>query len=94
MKVSEIEKQVAGIIRKYIGKNARIYLFGSWAKGNAKPTSDIDIAIKISKQERQKFYKIREEVNELRTLRKIDIVDLSLASEKFRKHIFKYALPL
>ena len=94
MTVKEIQKEVVQIIHKYLGMDVNIYLFGSWARGNANPTSDIDIAIKIPEQDRSKFYLIREEVDELRTLRKIDIVDLSFVSEKFEKHIFKYALPL
>ena len=94
MTVKEIQKEVVQIIHKYLGRDANIYLFGSWARGNANPTSDIDIAIRIPEQDRSKFYLIREEVDELRTLRKIDIVDLSFVSEEFEKHIFKYARPL
>ena len=94
MTIASIEKKVVQIIRKYLGMDAPIYLFGSWAKGNARPNSDIDIGIRIHKQDRQNFYRIRTEIDELRTLRKIDIIDLSLVSKKFSKHILKYAIRL
>ena len=94
MTVKEIQNAVVKIIHKYLGNNAKIYLFGSWARGDANLTSDIDIAIQINDKESEKYYLIKEEVESLRTLRKIDVVNLSLVSKKFKTHIFKYAIPL
>ena len=33
------------VIQHFKDKNVRIYLFGSWARGEQKRSSDIDIAI-------------------------------------------------
>lgn len=38
-------KRMIEIVRKYLGKEYKIYLFGSWAKGRALPTSDPDVGI-------------------------------------------------
>lgn len=94
MTVKQIQASVVKIIHKYLGSSAEVYLFGSQAKGDARPTSDIDIAVEISDKDIEKYHRIKQEVDELRTLRKIDVVNLALVSEKFKKHIFKYAIPL
>lgn len=92
-----IIKKVTNIIRSYFGNDVEIFLFGSWAKGKAKPNSDIDFAVRVISKEKnkdKKFLRIREDLEGLRTLRKIDIVNLEYTSPEFRKHIFKYAVPL
>ena len=97
MSVKEIERQVVKIIRNHLGDGAKVYLFGSWAKGDARTASDIDIAIEMNqkdKNERKKLSLIREEVDTLRTIRKIDIFYVSLTTKRFKDHIFKYAVSL
>ena len=97
MSVKEIEKQVVKIIHNHLGYDVKIYLFGSQARGRAQPASDIDIAVDLkhgSKNTKNKFSFIRTEIDTLRTLRKIDVIDLSLTKRKFKDHIFKYAIPL
>lgn len=94
MEVQAILHQVVKIIRKSLGKKTRIYLFGSWAKGNAQPASDIDIAFRLAKNKQKYFSIIREEIDKIPTLRKIDTIDLSRATEKFSSHILKHAIQL
>lgn len=78
------------IIQKHIGKSCKIYLFGSWAKKNALPTSDLDIAILGKKKNSwETMAKIRREIEDIPTLRQIDIVDLNGVEKDFRKNILR-----
>jgi hypothetical protein len=88
-------KETIKKIRKYLPKDYKIFLFGSWAKGNALETSDLDIGI-LGKKEVpwESMHKILEETEEVQTLRSIDIVDLNTKGENYRKNILEYAKPL
>jgi predicted nucleotidyltransferase len=95
MTVKEIQNAVVSIIRKNLGAHAKIYLFGSWARGDAQPNSDIDIAIDMGdKINPDFFYRIKREIETIPTLRKIDIVDLNAAGKKFSDNILSYAITL
>ena len=92
MDVEEIKKQVIEIIRRRLGDKVKIYLYGSWAKGDAEETSDLDIGILGERKvEETVFYQIKREVDIIPTLRKIDVVDLQETGEKFKAHILSYA---
>lgn len=84
-------KEVIAIIRKYLSPEYKIYLFGSWAKGNAVKTSDIDIGILGKKKIAEKIMdEITRETDIIPTLRNIDIVDLNAKSESFKKKVLGY----
>ena len=59
--------------------DARIYLFGSRARGDAVEYSDIDIAIKSEKPLRNTMASVRFVIEESQFPYKVDLVDLSLA---------------
>lgn len=83
------------IIKKYLGEEYRTYLFGSWAKGNALETSDIDIGILGNKKVPWSIMtKINEEIRMIPTLRKIDVVDFAASDERFRKAALESAKEL
>lgn len=88
-------QEVVGIIRKYLGNEYRIYLFGSWVKGDALETSDLDIGI-LGKEKIpwSIMVKINEEVRGILTLRKVDVVDLRSSDERFRKSVLVDAVEL
>lgn len=65
----------------------KIILFGSRATGDYKERSDIDIAVIDPEITQRQIRKIREEIDEIRTLHTIDIVWLHRVSEEFRKEI-------
>ncbi|MFB6307374.1 MAG: nucleotidyltransferase family protein [Flavobacteriales bacterium] len=94
MNNEEIKKRATKIIRHHLGKNVKIYLFGSQAKGNTGTGSDIYIAVSASKENREAFMKIKRELSELPTLKKIDVINLSFTKDKFKDHIFKHAVKL
>lgn len=95
MEKENIIKEAVGIISKHLTSNYKILLFGSWAKGDALETSDIDIAILGEKEVPWDIMaKILNEKDNIRTLRSIDIVDLNLVEDSFRNDVLQYAKPL
>ncbi len=80
----EIIKKVTAIILEH-AKPERIYLYGSHVTGDAIPTSDIDIA--FDDRDFKSTYLIKEEVEKISTLLKIDIVNIARAEERFRKRV-------
>lgn len=80
----EIIKKVTKIILAH-AKPERIYLYGSHATGDATPVSDIDIA--FDDKDFRNTYLIKEEVEKLSTLLKIDIVNLARTEERFSKRV-------
>ncbi len=96
MEREEIIQEALDIIRRHLpDKELKVFLFGSWAKGSAEPTSDIDIAI-LGPQpiDDLLLLRIREEINGIPTLRRIDVVDLNNTDERFRDDVLSYARPL
>ena len=92
MEKDEIIKKTARIVRKYVPDDYKIYVFGSWAKGNALETSDIDIGI-LGKEKVKwsSMAKILEKTENIPTLRSIDVVDLNSVGEDFKNNVLEYA---
>lgn len=85
-------KEITRILNKNIPKNFKFFLFGSWAKGNALPTSDLDIAILgPTKVPAKVLLSIKEQIDNLPTLRQIDIVDLNSVDESFKENVLQSA---
>ena len=83
----KIKKEILEIVGKYLDlKQYKIFFFGSRVKGNNFPRADIDIGIlgKAPIPPEIKL-KIEEELEELPTLYKFDLVDFSEVSEDFKK---------
>jgi len=92
MEQNLILKKIEKIIQDSISKDCKIFLFGSWARGNAAETSDIDIG--ILGKEKVPFailVKIFNKAEEIPTLRSIDIVDLAAKDKEYKKNVLKYA---
>ena len=70
----------------------KIFVFGSRVSGKGDERSDIDIGIKGPQEiPLASMAKIREEVEELPILYKIDVVDFANVSEQFKKIALKNA---
>ncbi|MEQ1887845.1 MAG: nucleotidyltransferase domain-containing protein [Alphaproteobacteria bacterium] len=65
----------------------RIYLFGSRARGDAQPRSDIDLAIACPQADSRGWADICEAVDEADTLLKIDVIRLEDAAPDFLRRI-------
>lgn len=95
MNQEEITKEAAKIIRQHLPADYEIFLFGSWAKEQALPASDLDIGILGANEVPwETMMKIKSAASGLPTLRQIDIVDLRAAGEEFRKNVLKYGVKL
>ncbi|KKU14337.1 hypothetical protein A3I34_00065 [Candidatus Jorgensenbacteria bacterium RIFCSPLOWO2_02_FULL_45_12] len=93
MDKKDIIKEVTNIIKRHLPEgNYKILLFGSQARGDDYPESDIDIGILgDSKISFEMFSRILHEKDGILTLRKIDIIDLNSVGESFKKEVLSYA---
>ena len=87
--VRDVVRQVDSIVHRVTGDSSfRVRLFGSWAAGNARPHSDIDIAIDgpgaIAPSH---MADIRDECDRLPTLFTIDLMDLASVPAAFRESV-------
>lgn len=90
-----IIKKTVDIIRNHLSREYKIYLFGSWARGDATGFSDIDIGILgPDKVPWETMVKILEEVDDIPTLRSVDVLDLNSKSFDFRNNVLSYGLVL
>lgn len=93
--IQSLLKEIISIIRYNTHSVAnsmhyKIWLYGSWAKGNALSVSDIDIAVDAGeKLPEDDYFKILREIDNLRTLRKIDFVDMNRVGEGLRNSILE-----
>lgn len=85
MPIPELIKRVTEICKKNHVK--RLDLFGSFATGTAAPTSDIDFVVYGCPD----ILKLEEELDEIETLRTIDVFDHdSIRNEYLLEDIKKY----
>ncbi len=84
MDKQEVIKEVITIILKY-ARPTRIYLYGSQANGECTKTSDIDIAYEDVNFKQD--YLIKEEVEKLTTLLKIDVKNISFTEDRFKNRV-------
>ncbi|HYD50961.1 MAG TPA: nucleotidyltransferase domain-containing protein [Terriglobales bacterium] len=78
---------VRDILRRHLGQ-ARVWVFGSRARGDARPTSDLDLAI-ISERPLPfaKLGELEEDFAESDLPFRVDIVDWASTSTAFRSRI-------
>jgi|CXWL01.1.fsa_nt_gi type I restriction enzyme S subunit len=93
---SEIKKHLLPLAHKYLDLNKyRLVVFGSRAAGTAQPTSDLDIGIEgPTPVPRHLLAHLREEIKETPLLYKVDIIDLTTASDAFKRLARKDAKPI
>lgn len=78
------------VLQKMQHEDARIYLFGSWARGNQRNSSDIDIAIEYKSGEGySKVNELHESIEESSIPYWVDVVDMRRISGLFVEKIRK-----
>jgi predicted nucleotidyltransferase len=83
-------ERVKGIVRRVLGHTpADVYLFGSWARGAQRPTSDIDVAIESAEPPlpRALLASLREALEESTIPNRVDVVDLAETDAAFRDRV-------
>ena len=74
------------VLRLLEGRQARVFLFGSWARGEACRVSDIDVAILPAEPLPPGLVSdIEEALENSLSLYPVDLVDLTSVSEDFRR---------
>ena len=89
--VQPLVDEVVRVICEHVhGEHLKLYLFGSWAQGRALTVSDLDIALDTGMPlEPATIQQIIESLDELPTLRKVDLVDLQAVDQEFRRRIMR-----
>lgn len=85
---SYLEK-IRDIVLKHMeNEQVDVYLFGSWARGSMRHSSDVDIAVDGRKTDiSAKISVLREELEESTIPYQVDVVDMGHASEALCEEI-------
>ena len=88
----ELKKAIRRIIAKHLSlTHYRVFFFGSRISGSGDERSDIDIGIAGDEAVPVEILgRIREELDELPTLYRIDVVDFAKVSSRFRDEALKH----
>jgi predicted nucleotidyltransferase len=84
----EIIQGVVNALREVLAPE-RIFLFGSRAKGDNDPRADFDFAVDCPEMGVSVLRAVRERIDGIRGLYKVDIVHLDSVDEAFRRIIEK-----
>lgn len=91
---SPLDRVRAEILQATAGHSVDVFLFGSWARGDAVRTSDIDVALDPPPSfPRAEISRLRERLEQLPVAYPVEVVDLRDASAAFRKRVQKEGIP-
>ena len=85
---NEILTDIIEIVKRYLDPE-RIILFGSRAKQNYRKSADFDIAIEKEPVDIRTERKIKEEIEQVAGLYKVDLIFLKNVDSRFREMIIK-----
>ena len=89
--LEQVRRIVLGVLA---AQPARLFLFGSRARGEAGPRSDIDIAVlPQSPLVEGTLARMREALEESTVPYRVDVVDLTEADETFRRRVLAEGVP-
>lgn len=72
--------------RKYSSQGVELFVFGSHARKDPRPNSDLDLGVEWHRPvSRTIFREICEDIDDLPTIRKVDLVDFSKVSPAWRE---------
>ena len=90
--IEEFDKILRGFAEN---ENVKIFVFGSRAREDNYPASDIDVGVLFGEGERETRFKIsllREKFENSNIPQKVDVVNLNEVSDDFKKEVFKDAV--
>ena len=95
-RIGELLNQIIEIILNELGENIHfaLYLFGSRAKNEAVEGADIDLAISCPQLNESTYRKIKQEIENMRTLYSIDLIHLEAVDPDFKELILADARKL
>ncbi len=84
----------AVVSAKLAAHRVRVLLFGSWARGEAREGSDIDVAVlPVAPLPVGLLAELREELEEASVVARVDVVDLREASPELRRAVEREGVP-
>lgn len=93
--VRALAHEAAHLARDELGDDLRVLWFGSWVEGTAVPRSDVDLALDAGTAiPPTRMARLRERVEALPTLRRVDLLDLSELGAQRRARIEAGAVSL
>jgi predicted nucleotidyltransferase len=89
-RTSDLEEVRRIVLDALRAQPARVFLFGSHARGEARPTSDIDVAIlPLAPLPPGMLSVLRERLEESSVASEVEIVDLGDAGQALRDRVFQ-----
>src|SRR3989338_7077001 len=90
--VEKLKKEILETAGRYVDlRSHRIFFFGSRVTGNGDERSDIDVGIEGPEEiSVEVMGRLREEIENIPTLYKIQLVDFKNVSDEFRKVAMQY----
>lgn len=87
-------EEVRRIVREVLGEGqVTVYLFGSWARGDAWPTSDIDLAVEARVPLAPgSLARLRERLEESHVPFRVEVLDLGEVDPEFRRRVLSEAV--
>jgi predicted nucleotidyltransferase len=81
-----LQRNLIALAQKYKEKGLDLFVFGSFARGDQRPTSDLDLGITWrGKRNPNLFRRLYQEIQALPTIRPIELVDFAQTDPKFRE---------
>lgn len=91
----KLRQDILGILGKYLDlAHYRVFFFGSRVTGTGTDRSDIDVGIEGPAVPQDQWLAIQEEFENLPVLYKVDIVDFSQVSPRFRDVALQHIEPI
>jgi len=99
MTAQDLPPQVLAALRRlgedFHQRGVEVFLFGSFVRGEARSNSDLDVAFGfLQAPEARLESALHSALDELPTIRPIDLVDLRYASESLVKAVKAFGIPL
>jgi len=89
-RIRKLLKDIVELTERHVKTPFKLYIFGSFATGKATYTSDLDIALETAEPlSKTDLLNLKDKIQSLRTLRKIDFIYLNTAPERVRKLVKK-----
>ena len=90
----DIEEVRRIVLEGLEGRHAKVWLFGSWARGDARRYSDIDVAISSPEPlPPELLLEIEETLDQSEVLYPVELVDLATASASLRERVAAEGFP-
>ncbi|NPA58209.1 MAG: nucleotidyltransferase domain-containing protein [Aquificae bacterium] len=86
--IKSLINQTLNILKEEINQPFKVYLIGSLAEGRETPSSDIDLVVETERMvSHRDFRKIKNRVDNIKTLRKVDLIYFNTSSDRFKKGV-------